>query len=697
MRTILLPLFIFLVLKSASAQLFEAFTDSDLTDNPTWQGDLNHFVVNLEGQLQLNASGADTSIIFTAVALPDSTVWAFEFNLDFAPSSNNRLRIYLQSSTTNYPDVDGYFLEIGESGTTDALRLFRSDNGNRTAIASATEGALATKPATAKVRVTRNKFGEWAIFANYENEDLLTLEATATDDTYLGGNQFFGLWCKNSSTNADNFFFDNISIDPLLPDLSPPQIVAVEAISLQEIVVVFDEPIDSLSATDVSNFNLINIGNPLTATWTATSSSEVLLHFNNTFTNQTSYDLDIQNVKDRAENVIVATSVSFEVNFVAPVLLGVVAISSTELELEFNKSIDTVTASLSDSYSVDDGIGNPINAEVDPIEPFRVYLELGNALQNGVTYNLRVENIKDELGLEITEQIFPFDFLVGEMIAPQDLVINEILFNPTTGGSDFVELYNRSQKFLNISDLFISNTTRTSGRDKDILVDKILRPGDYVVFTADPDFVTTTYNVQNPNFLFENPLPAFNDASGNVSLFTTYNLDTMMIDSFDYTEDFHYPLLDDNEGISLERISFEANTQDQSNWHSAASLNGGGTPTFRNSQFRPDNPADDIFEISEPVFSPDNDGFKDFLQINYALDNQGYLATIKIFDAKGRLVTTLFENQLLGLAGTIKWNGLTDEGRKARIGIYVIFAEIFSPSGDIFDFKTTCVVAGQLD
>lgn len=697
MRQTLLLFLSLLFLQPSFAQLLEEFTDGNLSENPTWQGDLNKFVVNLDGQLQLNTTGADTSILFTAVEMPDSTVWEFEFNLDFAPSSNNRLRIYLQSSTSNYPDVDGYFLEIGESNATDALRLFRSDNGNKTEVVSATEGALGTKPAMAKVRITRSKLGEWAIFANYENEDILTLEATAMDNTYLGGNQFFGIWCKNSSTNADNFFIDNISITPLLPDISPPQVLNIEAISLKELIVSFDEPIDSLTASNILNFNINNFGNPSAATWISTAQSKVFLTFNNNLTNQTSYDLDIQNVKDQSENTLMPASISFEVNFEEPTLLDVVTISSTELELEFNKSIETVTGSLPNNYSIDNNIGNPVNAEVDPIEPFIVYLQLANELQNGITYNLQIENIQDDIGLEITGQTFPFDFLIGEKIEPFDLVINEILFNPKAGGSDFVEIYNRSEKFLNISDLFISNTTRTTGRDKNILVDKILRPKDYVVLTSTPDFIIDAYNVQNPDFLFENSLPAFNDASGNVSLFTSYNLDTIMIDSFNYSEDFHYPLLDDKEGTSLERISFDANTQDKSNWHSAASLIGGGTPTFKNSQFRPNNPADDFFEILDPVFSPNDDGFKDFLQINYSLETQGYIATIKLFDAKGRLVTTLFENQLLGLEGSIKWNGLTNEGRKARIGIYVIFAEIFSPSGDTLNFKTTCVVAGQLD
>ena len=117
---------------SLFGQLSESFSDGNLTINPTWQGDLNNFIVNDNNELQLNTSGSDTSIIYTGVDIPDSTVWELDFRLDFAPSNNNRLRIYLQSSTNNFPSADGYFIEIGETGSSDRLTLFRSDAGRQT-------------------------------------------------------------------------------------------------------------------------------------------------------------------------------------------------------------------------------------------------------------------------------------------------------------------------------------------------------------------------------------------------------------------------------------------------------------------------------------------------------------------------------------------------------------------------------------
>ena len=683
---------------SLFGQLSESFSDGNLTINPTWQGDLNNFIVNDNNELQLNTSGSDTSIIYTGVDIPDSTVWELDFRLDFAPSNNNRLRIYLQSSTNNFPSADGYFIEIGETGSSDRLTLFRSDAGIKTEIVSASEGALGSEPAIAKVKITRSKIGVWTIFANYDNGNILNLEATTFDNTYMGGNLFFAFWCKNTSSNSQAFLFDNISITSLQPDITPPSVLQVIPISLTELEISFDEAVDSLTAATTSNYSVNNnIGSPQVSTWTSANQSKILLKFGSPFSNQTNYNLDIQNVKDQADIPLVATNIPFTIDFESPKLIDLVTISATELELEFNQPIETITGSILSNYSIDKGIGIPINAEIDPVEPFRIYLELNIPLVNGIDYTLHIENLKNLLEIEINPQDFQFDFLIGAMIEPGDFVINEILADPLSGGGDYVELYNNSEKFLDISDLIISNTTRTSGRDKIVENSLIIKPGEYVVLTPEPFFTLLNYRVENPDFLIENDLPALNISDGNLSIFTSYNLDTVLIDSFDYSNDFHFPFIDNTKGISLERISFDLPTQNSSNWHSASTISGGGTPTFKNSQFRPTNPANDFFSITEKTFSPNEDGFKDFLLIDYSFETQGFVASVKIYDVKGRLVKTLFQNELLGREGSLKWNGITNEGRKAKIGIYIILAEIFSPTKEAMQFKSTCVVAGSLD
>ena len=59
-----------------------------------------------------------------------------------------------------------------------------------------------------------------------------------------------------------------------------------------------------------------------------------------------------------------------------------------------------------------------------------------------------------------------------------------------------------------------------------------------------------------------------------------------MVDEVKYKDDWHFKLIDDAEGVSLERIDPDGTSQDETNWHSAASTAGYGTPTYKNSQYQ---------------------------------------------------------------------------------------------------------------
>ena len=50
----------------------------------------------------------------------------------------------------------------------------------------------------------------------------------------------------------------------------------------------------------------------------------------------------------------------------------------------------------------------------------------------------------------------------------------------------------------------------------------------------------------------------------------------------------------------------------KSNWHSASSPVGYGTPGYKNSQYSEISIQDETFTVDPPVFTPDNDGVSDF-------------------------------------------------------------------------------------
>ena len=188
-------------------------------------------------------------------------------------------------------------------------------------------------------------------------------------------------------------------------------------------------------------------------------------------------------------------------------------------------------------------------------------------------------------------------------------------------------------------------------------------------------------------------LPSYNDDEGAAAI---ADFSLSVIDQFNYKDDYHYPILNDKEGASLERISFGIATQNKTNWHTAAQTVHYGTPGYKNSQSITSEQGNDELTISPEVFSPDNDGYNDVLSISYNLPETGYAATVRIYDGDGRLVKDVANNELISPTGTFIWDGISNTNEKARIGIYVIFMEAVNSNGDKKKFKKSCVVAGKL-
>jgi len=231
---------------------------------------------------------------------------------------------------------------------------------------------------------------------------------------------------------------------------------------------------------------------------------------------------------------------------------------------------------------------------------------------------------------------------------------------------------------------------------KSIDQDIDLLPGEYLCFTEDKEFLISTYPTHNADQIVEVDLPSFNNDSGNVSISHSSD-NNNFIDQFDYDENLHFELLDDTEGVSLERISFSAYSQSSDNWHSSSTTSGFATPGMVNSNALPTVISDGEFELVEKVFSPNSDGDNDFLIINYKLDKPGYVANIKVFDDEGFEIDQIVSNGLLATEGLITWNGTTSEGSISQIGLYIIIAELFHPDGEIKNLKKVCVLADFIE
>ena len=378
----------------------------------------------------------------------------------------------------------------------------------------------------------------------------------------------------------------------------------------------------------------------------------------------------------------------------SPTLGDILVFSADTIELRFNEGVDT-NSTITATYSF-----NPPNVVADlifePQDVSKIKVVLVNPLDSGVLVSLNIQGIEDCSGNQLDENE-RFSLALPEMALANDLVINEILFNPRTGGSDFVELFNRSNKVVSLQNWMMANWDDDSIANRELIINEpyLVFPGEYVGLSENVDNIVNEYPATVRDVFIEiNDLPSYNDDEGGVYVLDAHN---NLIDSFRYDEDQHFELLNDEDGVSLERLDPNRPSADWDNFHSASERVGFATPGYQNSQFFPDTRFDGQVSLDPESFSPDNDGFQDILNVNYQFGAPGYLANVKIYDRGGRLVKNLVNNELLGSSGTFSWDGITNEATKARVGIYVLHFQAINPSGDEQVFKETFVLAARLD
>lgn len=383
---------------------------------------------------------------------------------------------------------------------------------------------------------------------------------------------------------------------------------------------------------------------------------------------------------------------SMNADVIAPELLNCYSTDSMELTLVFSEPIDSLEGATVVNYLISDGIGTPISAvTIGPVFE-KVRLQLNQSLQPNKVYTITVSNISDCTG-NIINTKNSMRFGLSSEADSFDVVINEILFNPRAGGVDYIEIYNRSKKIIDLKQLYIANRNNTGvissiARLKD--ESRLFFPGDFIVFTENIEIVQQQYFTNDRNaFLQVASMPSFPNDKGDVIIL---NLQGDVVDEVKYLDKWHFKLISNTEGVSLERIEYDMPSV-QNNFHSAATSAGYGTPGYKNSQYRRKQQFEGEMHINPEVFSPDNDGFDDFLTIDYNFPSAGYVANITIFDASGRPVRYLQRNALSGIKGSYRWDGLGDKQQRLPQGIYIVFTEIFNSEGSKKQFKNTVVLA----
>ncbi len=414
--------------------------------------------------------------------------------------------------------------------------------------------------------------------------------------------------------------------------------------------------------------------------------------------------IDLQNICGEEENWVAsedpAGGTPGKVNSVnankpdltGPKLISAIPVTPTQVKLRFNEKLYAELPLPADFL-----ITPPIavtSVSFASATMRDLLLDINSAVQPQQNYTITALQVRDCSGNIIHENFSTVSFGLPEPALALDVVINELLFNPKPFGVDFIELINRSQKYLNLKNWSIGNFENGTAINLKLITsdDFLLPPGGIAAFTPDPFTILSHYpKAQQGNIIRVNALPAFPDAEGTSCVVTEAGI---VLDNFRYTRDNHSVFLRDKEGVSLERIHPGQPSNNPNNWKSAASTAGFATPGLPNSNALATQLIAGHVKIEPEIFIPLY-GQPDFTEIRYSFDQGGWVANIKILDQQGREIKRLANNETLSTEGYFRWDGDRDDGTKARPGYYVVWFEAFDTNGTVETFRKRVVVAAR--
>ena len=376
-----------------------------------------------------------------------------------------------------------------------------------------------------------------------------------------------------------------------------------------------------------------------------------------------------------------------------PHITQIIATDPNLVEVYFNEGMDA--SSLLGATILTNPALTIQNQSVVGDFPTQLSIAFNENLVGSQNYAIELQNVAD-CWLNSTD--LNGTFALAELADIGDVIINEIMFDPLTGGSDWVEVYNKSDKLIDLYEWELGNyKDGVISNIKVVPTHYLLSPDDYVVLTKNESQIIQNYPATVIGKFIEMDIPSYTNDSSTVYLLAKSSFGgTFQMDRVSYVDDWHFQLLDGTKGKSLERIDPEGPSDDKNNWHTAAEAIGFATPGAENSQYYPA-VSNGEFSYTSETISPDNDGFEDVLQINYEMAEPGLVGTFTVYDDRGRKISTVFQSELLASRGTFIWDGVREDNTKASIGIYIGVFEAFNIDGSIvFTKKKPFVVAGRL-
>jgi len=374
-----------------------------------------------------------------------------------------------------------------------------------------------------------------------------------------------------------------------------------------------------------------------------------------------------------------------------PDILELDILAPEQLIIHFDQWMSAEISSIPEILILDPFISIDL-VRIPEAQPNQMEVILSAPLESGIRYSL---DLSPELKTCTQKPLgIPLNAIVGIPEAPDSgqLVISEIMFDPFSGGAQWVEIYNPTEKIFSWKDLYLSFRAPDLSDQVPIIGEDLILPGRYYVLTEDRTHVLNQYSVPYPTQIREQELPGLDRNDGRIRLERITNTESKIIEEVCYDEDWHSGFTRETKGVSLERLNMYLNPCTKDNWQSAAETKGFATPTGKNSQqLDPMPESRETFSLLSPSFSPDGDGFED--QMVFSFTNTAAEAPpqldLFVYSLEGILVKTLANNLAVGQEDQILWDGTNEDGLLMTEGYYLIKARTYSDSGRVDQWQAT--------
>lgn len=662
------------------------------------------------------------------------TEWKLNIQLDFSPSSSNYVECYLMADSSDLIQSNAYVLRWGMSGNEDVLQFYEQKNGKKTKLTEGTTNL--SKGGNIDVRIIREEIGEWKIYLN----DSLEIEAKNT--TLMTGN-YIGLLCTHTATRYNLFSFDDFSIYVGKSTNIVPLIYHLHDIVFTEFLVeekpsVFlpeSQYIELYNRTDsmisLKNWSLLIDGdNLLLSAYQFLPNSYIIIcptehkkSFLDT-TNVLGID-DWKKLSSQTENIKLLSPKKREIDllFYDQKMIdknltkskGGWSLEKQDIHyfcdpyLNWKYSENTIGGTPTKTNSihgqflsknapqVDNYYINQhqlyiyFDKSVNAFEMKSVHKSLDTIIQFDQMLIFQFDTISQEEKVELKvidcqENYANIELIIGpvKQAIKNDIFINEILVNPFEEGSEFIELYNASNHFIDLSSLVIGTwNDQDIWKDKITLPNYLFQPHTYVVLTRHKEGVMDYYSVTYPEQLIEVDLPILTNDLGTIVL---ANSKGDVFEKIVYTNTLHSSFLREEKGVSLERENIDC----VECWKSASQTTGWASPTIENSQQFGKH---EELSLQSTVITPNDDQENDELKINYVFEQESWTASFHVFSKNGYKITTFEKQTYLGKQGAVFWD-LKDESQQLlSIGFYVLIVELYNEKGETKQFKFPFVIA----